>query len=159
MANPEIYELAVVAMEEKGVSDARKLAARAISGEADGTELTASQDTIPTWRQRDYSSVPIGTPYKWQGVVYKLWQQHDATNQPDWTPDAAVSLWDICHTTDPAMAKPYVQPQGTRGMYQPGEVCTENGHVWKCTQTNTVYPPSQLPGAWEDLGEMSGETE
>ena len=101
MANPEIYELAVVAMEEKGVSDARKLAARAISGEADGTELTASQDTIPTWRQRDFSSVPVGSPYKWNGIVYKLWQQHDATEQPDWTPDQAVSLWDVCHTTDP----------------------------------------------------------
>ena len=158
MANPEIYELAVVAMEEKGVSDARKLAARAISGEADGTELTASQEQIPTWRQRDYSSVPIGTPYKWNEIVYKLWQQHDATEQPDWTPDQAVSLWDVCHTTDPTRATPYATPQGTRGMYQVDECCTEDGHVWRCTQADTVYPPSQLPGAWEDLGEMSGET-
>ena len=155
----DIVTMAKEELKARGAADAAALAARAVSGEADGTELTASQDTIPTWRQRDYSSVPIGTPYKWQGVVYKLWQQHDATNQPDWTPDAAVSLWDICHTTDPAMAKPYVQPQGTRGMYQPGAVCTENGGGRKGAQTNRVDPPSQLPGAWEDLGEMSGETE
>ena len=57
---------------------------------------------------------------------------------------------------DPAMAGPYTAPQGTRGMYQTGECCTEEGHVWRCTQANTVYPPSQLPGSWEDLGEVSG---
>ena len=63
-----------------------------------------------------------------------------------------MSLWDVCHTTDPSMATPYVQPQGTRGLYQVDECCTEGGHVWKCTQADTVYPPSQLPGAWTDLG-------
>ena len=89
-----------------------------------------------------------------EGLVYKLWQQHDATEQPDWSPDRAVSLWDLCHTTDPKLAAPYVQAQGTRGMYQPGEVCTENGHVWRCAQADTVYPPSQLPGAWTDLGTL-----
>ena len=114
--------------------------------------LSASQDIIPTWRQRDFSAVPIGTPYQWKGLVYKLWQQHDATVQPDWSPDLAVSLWDLCHTTDPRLAAPYVQAQGSRGMYQPGEVCTESGHVWRCTQSNTVDPPSQLPGSWTDLG-------
>ena len=72
--------------------------------------------------------------------------------KPDWSPDQAVSLWDVCHTTDPSMAAPYVQPQGTRGMYQVGECCTEDGHVWKCTQADTSYPPSQLPGSWTDLG-------
>lgn len=148
----DIVALAKEELEARGKADAAALAARAVSGEADGTELTASQDTIPTWRQRDFSDVPVGTPYKWQGVVYKLWQQHDATGQPDWSPDKAVSLWDICHTTDPKLAGPYVQPQGTLGMYQPEDCCTENGHVWKCTQPNTVYPPSQLPASWEDLG-------
>ena len=37
-------------------------------------------------------------------------------------------------------------------MYRVGECCTEDGHVWKCTQADTSYPPSQLPGAWTDLG-------
>ena len=147
-----IVTMAKEELKARGKADAAALAARAVSGEADGTELTASQNTIPTWRQRDCSSVPIGTPYKWNGVVYKLWQQHDATNQPDWSPDQAVSLWDICHTTDPAKATPYAAPQGTRGMYQPDEVCTEDSHVWKCTQANTVYPPSQLPGSGAALG-------
>ena len=118
----DIVTMAKDELKARGKADAAALAARAVSGEADGTELMASQDTVPTWRQRDYSSVPIGTPYKWNGIVYKLWQEHDATEQPDWTPDQAVSLWDICHTTDPAKATPYAAPQGTRGMYQDGRV-------------------------------------
>ena len=148
----KLMAIAVEAVRRQGKEDAQVLAERAVSGKADGTELTASQDSIPTWRQRDYSNVPIGTPYKWKRVVYKLWQQHDATAQPDWSPDLAVSLWDLCHTTDPRLAAAYVQPQGARGMYQPGEVCTENSHVWQCIQSDTGYPPSQLPGSWTDLG-------
>lgn len=56
--------------------------------------------------------------------------------------------------TDRPMAGPYTAPQGTRGMYQTGECCTEEGHVWRCLQDGTAFPPSQLPVAWEDLGEV-----
>lgn len=149
-----IVTIAKEELEARGKADAAALATRSVSGEADGTELISKEEQIPTWRQRDYTDVPVGTPYRYEGQVYKLWQQHNATNQPDWTPVGAISLWDVCHTTDPAKAKPYVAPQGTRGMYQPDECCTENGHTWKCKVENTVYPPSELPASWEDLGEI-----
>ena len=110
-----------------------------------GDEEITSNSTDETFSEREAKSI-FGRNED------KLWQEHDATEQPDWTPDQAVSLWDICHTTDPAKATPYAAPQGTRGMYQEDECCTEEGHVWKCTQANTVYPPSQLPDSWTDLG-------
>ena len=116
----DVVALAVEELRERGAADAAALAAQAVSGAADGTKLIEEEDSVPTWRQRDYSQVPVGTPYKWQGQIYKLWQQHDATQQPDWSPDKAVSLWDICHTTDPELAKEYVTPQGTRGLYPQG---------------------------------------
>lgn len=148
----EIVTLAQEELRERGAADAAALAAKAAAGEADGTALIAAEDRIPTWRQRDYSSVPVGTPYKWQGQVYKLWQQHDATQQPDWTPDQAVSLWDICHTTDPDAAKPYLAPQGSRGLYQTGECCLYGGHVWKSRIDNNAWTPDAYPAGWEDLG-------
>ena len=117
----EIITLAQEAMKSKGAEDARALAALAVAGEADGTALIEQEEKIPTWRQRDFSDIPVGTPYRWQGQVYKLWQQHNAAGQGDWSPDKAVSLWDVCHTTDPAKAKPYAAPQGARGLYQKGE--------------------------------------
>lgn len=143
------------AMKSAGVSDASAIAAKSISGEADGTALIAAEEQIPTWRQRDYTDVPIGTPYKYGDQVYKLWQAHDATNQPDWTPDKAVSLWDICHTTDPTKAKPYVAPQGTRGMYQIDDVCTEGGKLYRSTMENNVWEPSAYPQGWKTI-DISG---
>ena len=73
----DIVNMAKDELKARGKEDAAALAARAVSARRDGTELTASQDQIPTWRQRDFSTVPVGSPYKWSGVVYKLWQQHD----------------------------------------------------------------------------------
>ena len=93
--------------------------------------------------------MPVGTPYKWQGQVYKLWQQHDATGQGDWSPDKAVSLWDICHTTDPAMAKPYTAPQGSRGLYQTGECCVWEGQALRSKVDNNAYSPVDYPANWE----------
>lgn len=148
----DIVTMAQEELRERGKADAAALAAKAVEGSADGTVLIDQEDTIPTWRQRDYSSVSVGTPYKWQGQVYKLWQQHDATQQPDWTPDQAVSLWDVCHTTDPAKAKPYQAPQGSRGLYNNGEVCLVDGHVWRSIMDNNAWTPSGYPQGWEDLG-------
>lgn len=148
----EIVTMAQEELRERGAADAAALAAKAVSGDADGTALIAGEDRIPSWRQRDYSSVPVGTPYKWLGQVYKLWQQHDATNQPDWSPDKAVSLWDICHTSDPAAAKAYQAPQGSRGLYQTGECCLYDGHVWQSKIDSNSWTPDAYPAGWEDLG-------
>lgn len=146
----------MTAMHTAGAADASAIAAKSISGEADGAALIAAEEQIPTWRQRNYTDVPIGTPYKYGDQVYKLWQAHDATNQPDWTPDKAVSLWDICHTTDPTKAKPYVAPQGTRGMYQTGDVCTEGGKLYRSTMENNVWEPSAYPQGWEAIDVSGG---
>ena len=150
----EIITLAQEAMREKGTRDARTLAAQAVAGEADGTALIEQEEKIPTWRQRDFSDVSVGTPYKWQGQVYKLWQQHDATQQPDWSPDKAVSLWDVCHTTNPAKAKPYAVPQGSRGLYQTGECCLWEGQVRRSKVDNNPYSPADYPDNWEAVSDL-----
>lgn len=52
----EMLILAEEKIREQGRSDAAALAARAVSGEADGAELLASKAKIPTWRARDFST-------------------------------------------------------------------------------------------------------
>jgi len=150
----KIVNLALEGLRAKGLADAAALTALAVSGEADGTHLIAHEAEIPTWRQRAYNTeeTPVGKPYKWNGQVYKLWQQHDATGQPDWNPEQAVSLWDICHTTDPAKAKPYVAPLGTSGLWMMDECCIHGGHVYRSLVDNGAYSPSEYPQNWEDLG-------
>ena len=150
----EIITLAQEAVRSRGAEDARALAALAVAGEADGTALIEQEEKIPTWRQRDFSDVPVGTPYRWQGQVYKLWQQHNATGQGDWSPDKAVSLWDVCHTTDPARAKPGMPPSGTSGLYANDECCTDPvaddpAAVYRSKVDDNAYSPSAYPQNWE----------
>ena len=152
-----IVNLALEGLRAKGLADAAALTALAIASEADGTYLIDHEDAIPTWRQRAYNTeeTPVGKPYKWNGQVYKLWQQHDAAEQPDWTPDQAVSLWDVCHTTDPAKAKEYTAPQGSRGLWQEGECCVQSGQVWRCLTADNAYDPVAMPERWEALGTVA----
>ena len=51
----DIVTMAKDELKVRGKADAAALAARAVSGEADGTELTASQDQIPT-RSEEHTS-------------------------------------------------------------------------------------------------------
>lgn len=145
-------EFVLDVMRKSGLASARNLRERAVAG-ASGTEVIGEEEFVPNYPpdgKRDFTAVPLGAPYKYDGQVYKLWSQHNANGQPDWTPDKAVSLWDIYHTTDPAKAKPYFPPQGTRGLYKTGEVMVwTDGLVYRSTIDNNSWTPETLPRGWE----------
>lgn len=147
-------ELVVKTLSELGRLKAESIREKVVAKEIDDTELIDNEDYVPEWKQMDYTNVAIGTPvrdpFDDSGQVYKLWQQHDATNQPDWHPAAAVSLWDIAHTKNPDKAKPYVEPQGTRGMYMKDEVMVwTDGKTYRSTADNNVYTPETYAQWWE----------
>ena len=82
-----------------GLREAQAVRDGAVAGTLDGTAVIAAEGCIPDYPEdgkRDFTAVPVGSPYRYAGQVYKLWQQHNANGQTDWTPDKAVSLWDIC---------------------------------------------------------------
>ena len=85
----EMLALAKDKLRAQGMADAAALAQRAVSGEVGNAELLAGKSKIPTWRPRSFLTpeTPVGKPYQWEDIVYKLLQQHDASSQPDWTPD------------------------------------------------------------------------
>lgn len=151
----EIMTVAKEALRARGFQDASDLSADSVLGNVDQTYIIEHEDEVPTWRPRDFSTeeTPVGKPYKWRGQVYKLWQRHDATGNETWSPDQAVAMWDVCHTTDPARAKEYTAPQGTRGLWQEGECCAQGGHVWRCLENDNAYGPQEMPSRWDDLGE------
>lgn len=147
-------ELVVKTLSELGRLKAESIREKFVAKEIDDTELIDNEDYVPEWKQMDYTNVAIGTPvrdpFDDSGQVYKLWQQHDATNQPDWHPAVAVSLWDIAHTKNPDKAKPYVEPQGTRGMYMKDEVMIwTDGKTYRSTADNNVYTPETYAQWWE----------
>lgn len=131
----------------------RKLRTDAVTNTTTQTQVIAAESLIPDWRPRNYNTAdtPIGTPVRSDGQVWRLLQQHDATEQ-DWRPETTRALWEPLHTTDPALAKPFVAPLGTSGMYRRGECCIWDGKVYRAVM-DTTYTPGEYAAAWEEVTE------
>lgn len=114
-----------------------------------GTEIIDQELFVPEWKPANYQTV--GAPVKFDGQVYKVLQAHDSTSNPDWTPAATPALWSICHTTDPAKAKPWLEPQGTSGMYYKGECyIADDGTIYRqIYDGDNVYDAVAMPDRWE----------
>ena len=152
----EMFELAREKVMEQGAADATDLAERVVSGAVEDTALPDLMHMIPTWRARDYSTVPVGTPYQYGGQVYKLRQQHDATGSEDWTPPNTPALWYA--VAAPGEAGTAEDPvTAVRGMeYEYGIYYKdpEDGKTYLCTRTGEAaggtvvlqYLPHELIG-------------
>ena len=116
-----------------------------------GTEIIDQELFVPDWKPANYQTV--GAPVRYEGQVYKVLQVHDSTSNPDWTPAATPALWSVCHTTDPAKAKPWLEPQGTSGMYQLGECYrADDGMVYRqIYDGGNVYDAAATPDRWETV--------
>lgn len=133
---------------ERGRAEALNLAGRA--HEMDGTGLIAEQGHIPAWDEKaTYTIDHIGFPVQDEGQVYTILQPHTPAHNPGFRPKDLPAIYSIKHTTDPRMAKPYMAPHGTSGMYMKGECCIENDAVYRSTIDNNVYAPSAYPAGWE----------
>ena len=131
-----------------GRSDALKLREEA-SG-LTGTQIIDREMAIPAFDpKKDYSAYPVGTPVTDGGQVWTLIQPYNASYY-DGRPADLRALWGLAHTTNPARAKAWVEPQGTSGMYMQGECYKdEDGTVWAARYDNTVYPASVMPDYWK----------
>ena len=116
-----------------------------------GTEIIDQELFVPEWKPANYQTV--GAPVKFDGQVYKVLQAHDSTSNPDWTPAATPALWSICHTTDPAKAKPWLEPQGTSGMYQLDECYrADDGTIYRqIYDGDNVYNAEAMPDRWQTV--------
>lgn len=115
-----------------------------------GTEIIAQERAVPPWdAQKDYTGCPKGTPVTDEGQVWTLITPHRAADYQG-RPSTLRALWSLAHTTDPARAKPWVDPQGTSGMYMVGECyLASDGTVYRCLQDSCVWDAAGLPSAWE----------
>lgn len=142
-------QTALRAMETQGAADAQAFRKSVIQDKLDGTAIIEGESKIPAWRQGPYQTV--GAPVQYEGQVYKVWQAHDSTGNESWNPRDAVSLFDICHTKDPAKAKPYQAPSGSRGLYQNGEcMIWTDGKVYVSGIDNNAYTPESYAAGWKE---------
>ena len=131
-----------------GRSDALALRSEAVN--LSGTQIIDREHSAPAFDPaKDYSAWPVGAPVTDEGQVWTLIQPHDAAHYSG-RPSTLRALWGLAHTTNPAKAKPWVDPYGTSGMYMAGECYRDSdGNVWRCKQDNTVYDAATWPEAWE----------
>ena len=92
---------------------------------------------IPEWYDNS-AEYFAGEKVTFDNKYYRCIQSH--TSQPDWTPDAAVSLWvEISH---PAEEWPeWKQPAGAHDAYNKGDKVTHNGAHWTSDIDANVYEP------------------
>lgn len=156
----DIVTLALEELEHRGGADALALAGRSVSGEArrhrPNRGGAGHPHLAPPLLSHGRDSGGQALPVERTGLPpLAAARRHRSAG---WSPDLAFSLWDICHTTDPARAKDYLPPQGSRGLWQTGECCVFGGRVWRSRQDRNAYSPSELPASWEDLGSVQGSS-
>ena len=139
-------------MRTQGKADALDLRGRA-SG-MDGTAIIAEEVKAPAFDPtKDYSKWPVGAPVQDEGQVWTLIQPYNAADH-EGRPSILRALWGLCHTKDPARAKPFVASYGTSGLYAKGECCTDPeaddpAAVYRSKVDDNAYSPSAYPQNWE----------
>lgn len=131
-----------------GRSDAIKL--REEANALTGTQIIDREVSVPAFDPaKDYSAWPVGAPVADEGQVWTLIQPYNAANY-EGRPSTLRALWGLAHTTDPAKAKPWVDPYGTSGMYMAGECYVDaDGVVWRAKDDGLVRDAAAYPDGWE----------
>lgn len=145
----EIKEYVLSKMRDIGLQAAEVLQAKA--PEMDGIALIDNEDDIPEFNpdKHQYLNWKVGEVVRDDGQVWQLLQPYDSTIYKDHPKDMRAQ-WSLCHTKDPAKAKPYVAPHGQSGMYMKDECCIAgDGKTYKSKIDNNVWPPTEYPDGWE----------
>lgn len=104
-------------------------------------------ECYPVW---DGNGVTYTKDYRltYNDVLYKVLQGH--TSQPDWTPEAAPSLFAKVLTSDDGTPLPWEQP-GSTNPYMKGDKVLYNGKVYESLIDNNVWSPEAYPAGWKQI--------
>ena len=103
------------------------------------------------WKPNHYN---VGDIAVYNNCPYKCIMEHDSTNNEQWNPVDAASLWANYHGTDVKHALPYTQPTGAHDAYMQDEYMVWNEYIYKSVINNNIYNPEQYPSGWEFIEEI-----
>lgn len=137
-------------MRDLGVREAEEL--RKGAAEMDGTAIVDMERAIPAWHAKlDCSLWPVGSPVTDEDQVWTLITPHRAADY-DGRPSTLRALWNLCHTKNPAKAKPWVDPLGTSGMYKKDECyLAKDGKIYRCLVYETNFDAEAMSSYWEEV--------
>lgn len=122
-----------------------------------GTRAAASKHygvmTVEDIKKMGVGSHEVGEPCTNAGQSWRCCQAHNCNDNPDIKPGESPAHWAPYHTTDPARAKPFIQPTGAHDAYLKGEVCLwTDGKVYRSTmETANAYSPADYPQGWQEI--------
>lgn len=137
------------AMYAYGRSKAQEL--RANAPDMTDTDVIDQELFIPDWREGPQVA---GAPVQYRGQVYRVLPPgHDSTGNPGWNPADTPALFGICHTKDPAKAKPWVSPHGQSGVYTLGDCYVDDEGIVhrQIFDGDNVYDAAAMPDRWETV--------
>lgn len=146
-------DIVITAHKNMGRADGLALREKAVSHEITDTEIINNEQAVPEYdSKKDYTNTPIESPFRHGGQVYALIQPHNASHYTNIEPgtEGGKTFWRIKHTTNPAKAKPWVQPDATN-MYKAGECMIWTNGIVKRAVRDTVYSPEEYAADWEDV--------
>lgn len=111
----------------------------------DTVAINDAVELLRIWHPEPFA---VGDVRMYAGIPYRCVQAHDATGNPDWTPDTVPALWMQYHGTSAETARAWVSPTGAHDMYHVGEyMIWTDGKVYKCL-SDTAYSPVEYAQAW-----------
>lgn len=135
-------------MRELGLLEAMALQTDAAGNVITETQIIGREEAAPRFDpSKDYSSWPARSPVRDGGQVWLLLIPHNAAHYTGRPADLR-ALWGLAHTTDPKKAKAWVAPYGTSGLYQRGECCKVDEQVYRSTEDDNPYSPTDFPLWW-----------
>ena len=118
-----------------------------------GTQIIDREADIPEFDPAvQYLNWTAKSVVRDNNQVWSLLQPYDSITHTE-RPENSRDRWGLCHTKNPKKAKPYVEPQGTSGVYMKDECCEKNDVVYISTIDNNVWPPDQYPAGWKEYTE------
>lgn len=142
-------------LQESGTGEPESYAAVFAMAKMSAEEITNDEQALKVADLYDLWSgesveYKIGKYLTYKGVLYKVLQDH--TSQPDWTPDAAASLYAKVLIDPSGKIKPWEQPDATNP-YMKGDKVTHNEKIWESEADNNVWEPGATGAPWKEITE------
>ena len=116
-----------------------------------GTELYAKDAIIPDFQAAKTNANMLTRQAGFvckstAGRVVRLIQPYDSDTYPQ-EPEDLPAQWGFAWSQNPAHALPFISL--ATSPYMMGDVCTENGTVYRSTHDDNIWAPSSYPDWWE----------
>ena len=137
------------AMYQQGRADALDLQER--SPDMTGTELYAEDTVIPDFQAAKTKANMLTRQSGFvckstAGRVVRLLQPYDSDIYPQ-EPEELPAQWGFAWSQNPAHALPFISL--ATSPYMMGDVCTENGTVYRSTHDDNIWAQSSYPDWWK----------